>query len=177
MGTGSGRETWTSIDDPTRQNSWFQNRDERVLPNDGNNCHSTENKVVRKPFIKVFYGSLTAGGQFGDGAEYDSCGENFVDALGGNRPDTSFIAGHAEGTNINDIRGSSVQYALQANNIINGFYSASQRRSSPTPLKGLTLSNKDSTLAYGGGFGKKTCIANYWREVEKLDEDLRAPDS
>ena len=165
-----GAETWTTLDNPTLprgQNSWFEDHDERITDG-GILCESTENRVVRKPFVKIFYGSLLAGGQFGGRATYNACGDNFLGALGGDQLVNSFIAGHVEGSGPT-ARGSSVQYSLQAHNIIDGFYSASQRGSDPQPLKGLTLSNTASSLTYGGNFDQKTCIANYWRNVEKID--------
>ena len=165
-----GAETWTTLFTPRPpQNSWFQDPDERIVTGGGLECASSGNRIVYLPFIKVFYGGLAAGGQFGTGSSYTSCGQGFEDALGGDRTVAAFVAGHAEVVGGGDVRGSSVEYALQANNIIGGFYSASQRSSDPRPLKGLTLSNNDNLHAYGGSFGRQACIAHYWREVEKLE--------
>ena len=167
-----GAETWTTLFTPRPpQNSWFQDPDERIVTGGGLECASSGNRIVYLPFIKVFYGGLAAGGRFGDKVSYDACGENFDHVVGedsGLLVNNSFVAGHAEVTGGGDVRGSSVEYALQANNIIGGFYSASQRSSDPRPLKGLTLSNNDNLHAYGGSFGRQACIAHYWREVEKL---------
>ena len=168
--TNMGNETWTTLGTPRPpQRSWFEDPEERIVDSSANACEVTISKVVYLPFIKVFYGGLVAGGQFGTSPSYSACGQGFEDALGGDRTVAAFVAGHTEGSGFSDARGSSVEYALQANNIIGGFYSASQRASPPIPLKGLTLSNNDVFHAYGGSFGRKTCITNYWREVEKLE--------
>ena len=166
-----GGEIWTSEDNNAGQNSWFQDPNERIIDNSlaSRLCESTTSKIVYLPFIKVFYGGLAAGGQFGTGSSYASCGQGFEDALGGDRTVAAFAAGHTEVVGGGDARGSSVEYALQANNIIGGFYSASQRVVLPIPLKGLTFANNDIFHGYGGNFGRKTCITNYWREVEKLE--------
>ena len=171
--TNMGNETWTTLGTPKPpQRSWFEDPEERIVDSAANACEVTISKVVYRPFIKVFYGSLAAGGRFGDKASYDACGENFDHVVGedsGLSVNNSFVAGHTEGSGPSDARGSSVEYALQANNIIGGFYSASQRSSDPQPLKGLTFANNDIFHAYGGSFGRQACIANYWREVEKID--------
>ena len=171
--TNMGAETWTTLGTPRPpQRSWFEDPEERIVDSSANACAVTISKVVYRPFIKVFYGGLAAGGRFGDKVSYDACGENFDHVVGedsGLLVNNSFVAGHAEVTGGGDVRGSSVEYALQANNIIGGFYSASQRSSDPRPLKGLTLSNNDNLHAYGGSFGRQACIAHYWREVEKLE--------
>ena len=177
--TNMGNETWTTLGTPRPpQRSWFEDPEERIVDSLASACEVTISKVVYLPFIKVFYGSLAAGGRFGDKVSYDACGENFDHVLGEDSNaliNNSFVAGHAEGTTPSTVRGSSVEYALQANNIIGGFYSASQRSLDPQPLKGLTFSNNDIFHAYGGGFGKQACIANYWREVEKLTAEPASP--
>ena len=177
--TNMGAETWTTLGTPRPpQRSWFEDPEERIVDSSANACEANGNKVVYLPFIKVFYGGLAAGARFGDKASYDACGENFDHVVGEDSNaliNNSFVAGHAEVTPSGDVRGSSVQYALQANNIIGGFYSASQRSSDPKPLKGLTLSNNDIAHAYGGSFGRQSCIANYWREVEKLTAEPASP--
>ena len=175
--TRMGTEAWTSNDNDTGQRSWFLSRDdERIEPDGdpGNECRAT-GKVFRKPFIKVFFGSLLGGGQFGSATKYDACND-FTEVVG-NPGDAAqaFVAGWSEGTSISNARGSSVEYALLANHEINGFYSASQRSSDPQPLKGLTLSNNNGTDPYGSSFGKKTCLANYWREAEQLDTEPPLP--
>ena len=171
--TSMGTEAWTSHDDITDQNSWFEDPGEHIEPpaRPGDYCQE-DGKIVRKPFIKVFFGSLLGGGQFGSATKYDACND-FTEVVG-NPGDAAqaFVAGHSEGNSISDARGSSVEYALLANHEINGFYSASQRSLFPRPLKGLTLSN-NGTDPYGSSFGKKTCLANYWREAEKIDAEIR----
>ena len=37
------------------------------------------------------------------------------------------------------------------------------------------MSNNDIAHAYGGSFGRQSCIANYWREVEKLTAEPASP--
>ena len=135
----------------------------------GDPCQSNL-RIVYRPFIKVFYGGLAAGGNFGtSNSSAAPCGDGFASTLGGDRTATAHVAGHAEVTPAGDPRGSSVEYALQANNMIGEFYSASQRVADPQPLKGLTLGNNDNLHDYGGNFGRKACIANYWRLVERLE--------
>ena len=126
-------------------------------------------RIAYRPFIKVFYGGLAAGGNFGTSNSSSApCGDDFTAALG-DRTATAFVAGHAEVTPAGDPRGSSAEYALQANNMIGEFYSASQRVADPQPLKGLTLGNNNNLHVYGGNFGRKACITNYWRLAERLE--------
>ena len=98
-------------------------------------CNSSL-KIVRRPFLKVFYGGLASGGQFGSRATYEACGDGFAGALGGERQVAAFIAGHAEGSRPSDARGSSSEYTLQALGAIGGFYSASQRSLASDPDQG-----------------------------------------
>ena len=92
-----GNETWTTPGSPRPpQRSWFEDPEERITDG-GSACEVLSNKVVYRPFVKVFYGGLASGGQFGAGAAIDACGRSFAGALGGERPVSAFIAGHGEG--------------------------------------------------------------------------------
>ena len=174
--TNMGTETWTTLGTPRwplgAQRSWFQDPEERIVDSTASACEVTISKVVYRPFIKVFYGGLAAGGQFGTSHLYSACGKDFDGALGGSRTVAAFVAGHTEGSGPADARGSSAEYTLQAFSAIGGFYSASQRASPPIPFKGLTLANNGGDV-FGGNFAQKACIAHYWREVERLDETTK----
>ena len=183
-----GNERWTTHppnDNPSdpsvdtqlanAQNSWFEDADERITPTgtDGNEPCEEVLRIAVKPYFKVFYGDVGAGGYFGLNKQYDACaGENVIRTWYNNNPADEnirgFIAAHAEGSNGGDVRGSSVKHGIQAYNLIKGLYSASQRQIDHQPLKGLTLGNTDATLDYGGNFAQPNCIANYWREVDEL---------
>ena len=175
--TNMGAETWTTLGTPRPpQRSWFEDPEERIVDSLANACEVLVSKVVYRPFIKVFFGGLIAGGQFGASNSYSSpCGDGFAQALGGDRPAASYVAGHVDGNDISDARGSSVEYALRAHSVINGFYSVSQRASAPNPLKGLTLANTGFVdfTGFGGNYASKTCLANYWRGVEKLELETK----
>ena len=171
--TNMGAETWTTLGTPRPpQRSWFQDPEERIVDSSASACEVTISKVVYRPFIKVFYGGLAAGGQFGSSHLYSACGKDFDGALGGSRTVSAFVAGHTEGSGPSDARGSSAEYTLQAFSAIGGFYSASQRASPPAAFKGLTLANNGGDT-FGGDWNQKTCIANYWREVERLDKTVK----
>ena len=137
----------------------------------GSACDSSL-KIAWRPFIKVFYGGLANGGQFGGRATYEACGQNFQDALGGDLPVQAYIAGHTLGNSPSDARGSSVEHALQAWGAIAGFYSASQRSSDPIPIKSLTLANDDSSV-FGGNWQRKVCLANWWRNAGRLEIETK----
>ena len=171
--TNMGVETWTTLGTPRPpQRSWFADPEERIVDSSANACQAAGSRVIYRPFIKVFYGGLAAGGQFGSSHLYSACGKDFDGALGGSRTVSAFVAGHTEGSGPSDARGSSAEYTLQAFSAIGGFYSASQRASPPAAFKGLTLANNGGGI-FGGDWNQKTCIANYWREVERLDKTVK----
>ena len=71
-----GNERWTTKDDDTNQNSWFEDPDERILgyrpdrltghiiTTVDDECRE-EMRVLVRPYVKLFYGDLAVGGYFG----------------------------------------------------------------------------------------------------------------
>ena len=182
INTNMGNESWTTLDfvsGSPEQNSWFENLNERITtagPNGTIECKEKLRIAVR-PYLKVFYGDVNAGGYFGRNEQYDACADGNVlqtwSPTSFGEPE-GYIAGHSEGSNIGNAKGSSVKHGVQAYDIIGGFYSSSQRdytTQAPQPLKGLTLHNNNSIDEFGGGFAKPSCIGNYWREVTELAEE------
>ncbi|MCY4010895.1 MAG: hypothetical protein OXF30_02425 [Candidatus Saccharibacteria bacterium] len=146
-----------------------------IEPAFSNHCVGIYRPVIR-PYVKVFYSSLIIGGRFNPSEGRNCPNLDFSQVKG-------YILGHTnpnpiedidgDGNTHGDITGSSTEYSLQVTNQIDGFYSASQRQSkfdpSPKAPSGLTLGNTNPTLKYGGHYGKQeTCIANYWRKVDKV---------
>ena len=191
-----GNEKWTTVDDATtwpsspnstQQNSWFE--DDGKQPNKefivGSNdpalsCEQTL-RIVKAPYFKVFYGDIASGGNFGSNTGTNSCRSdtqqpNGRQVVGQQSNQLGYISAHSVGSG-KTIRGSSAQYTVQALNKINGFYSASQRNAAsqaPYPAKGLTLANKDTSLAHGGNFGRANCLPNYWQE-DLIEEIVAEP--
>ncbi len=178
INTSMGNERWTTLDfpqTPPQQNSWFENPNERITttgPTGTIECKQKMRIAVR-PYLKVFYGDVSAGGYFGLNEDYDACGDDNVirtwTSTASGEPD-GYIAAHGEGSNGGDAKGASVRHGIQAYDLVAGFYSSSQRNSLPQPLKGLTLNNVGLD-DYDGGFGKPNCVGNYWREVSELPEE------
>ena len=196
--TGMGNEKWTTLDlpayttapptlsPPSGQNSWFEDRDERITTfstapdgsrQNGDICSQTRRLVIM-PYLKVFYGDIGVGGHFGRAREYDACAN---DQIIGVSPTIGHLAGHAEFFNSQYI-GSSTNYGLGVHNAIIGFHSANARASPPLPSKGLTLGNRNNSPPldqwhndWGGQFGRARCLANYWRGAEGIDNPYVGP--
>ena len=178
--TSMGNERWTSLDDSTDQNSWFEDPDERILGYlpDGTATVDDEcrekMRVLIRPYVKLFYGDLAVGGYFGRAREYDACSNDQI--IGGNTP-VGHLAGHAEIYHSQHI-GSSTSYGIGVHDAVIGFNSANGRSVWPSPEKGLTLGNVNNLnqLTYpdhaqwGGQFGRPRCIANYWRGAEGVED-------
>ncbi len=180
INTNMGNESWTTLDfasGAAEQNSWFENLNERITtagPNGTIECKEKLRIAVR-PYLKVFYGDVNAGGYFGRNEQYDACADDNVIRTWSptvSREPKGYVAAHSEGSTIGDAKGSSVKHSVQAYDIIGGFYSSSQRTTqAPQPLKGLTLHNNNSADEFGGGFARPSCVGNYWREVTELAEE------
>ena len=178
INTNMGNESWTTLDfaqtDP-KQNSWFENDNERITTSGPTGTVECKQKmrIAVRPYLKVFYGDVSAGGYFGLNEDYDACGDDNIirtwASTASGEPE-GYIAAHGEGSNPADAKGASVRHGIQAHDLVAGFYSSSQRTSLPQPLKGLTLNNVGSD-DYGGGFGKPNCVGNYWREVSEIEEE------
>ena len=182
--TSIGNEAWTTKNNSTGQRSWFEYRkdppnEERiqsihVSPNDPDNQCREILRIVVRPYVKVFYSSILAGGRFGERDERDACAD-FTDPyiIGHDSNIDGYVAAHANAaTPTTFVKGSSSAYDTNAYDEIDGLYTASQRDNTtsgphPKPLKGLTLGNVDSSKDFGGQFSKDICIANYWRQIDK----------
>ncbi|MYB39796.1 hypothetical protein F4X86_00685 [Candidatus Saccharibacteria bacterium] len=172
MQTSMGRESWTTLGDISglTQNSWFEDPNERIHEA-GNPCED-DLRIVVKPYVKVFHGDVGVGGHFGKTEEFNPCETGNTEIIYNSAGSVDgFIVGHSSGSNSSDTRGSSVRHGSRAYNEIANFYSASQRTSTPEPLKGLSFSNTNFHLDYGGDFGKANCMTNYWRETGDMIEE------
>ena len=156
------------------QDSWFErvspNEEKIIGPNGRASCsNASVNKirVVRRPYVKFYYGGLATGGQFSQNNDH-TC------------PASGSGLGYAIAHEDNDpgqTGGSSSQLVVQAKDSIYGLYSASLRtKHSIIPNYGLTLNNVNPSTGeyYGGQFGSEgICIPNYWIYV---DEDVKNND-
>jgi hypothetical protein len=102
--------------------------------------------LVGRPYFKVFGDDVAVGG--GSAACTSTAGQIAAFAR---RPDG--VLGYN--------RGASAQYAIQALEQIEGFYSASTHTAYPAPLKGLTFANNDAAV-FGGEFGQQYCGTDWF---------------
>ena len=159
------------------QDSWFERvspNEEKIIGANGrtscSNASVNKIRIVRRPYVKFYYGGLATGGQFSQSNDH-SCPAS-GSGLG-------YAIAHAD-NDAGDIGGSSSQLVVQAKDGIYGLYSASLRQKhNIVPNYGLTLNNVNpggtpSGKYYGGQFGSEgICIPNYWIYV---DEDIKDND-
>ena len=170
-----GIEWWSTQDGQKEPGAWWDNPQEKIETGAFGDCKEIL-RIVRIPFFKAFVGGLSAGGRFGIGEEFDSCGSEgqprtWIDQ----RPVTpQGVWGHSANTDsLSTAVGSSVSNSLRAQNLVGGVYSSSHTDQDPgstPPPKSLTYANDDSSLDFGGHFSdgsKWRCIPNYWRQPTK----------
>ncbi len=68
-------------------------------------------------------------------------------------------------------RGSGTQFAALAMTQINGFASAKMRTGAPTPTRGLSFSNDDSSAEYGGSHPITKCSWDYFAQMPDAPEN------
>ena len=172
-----GIEWWSTQDNQKQPGAWWDDDPdvpEKIGTSGQDDCEE-DLRIVRIPFFKAFVGGISAGGRFGIGDEFDSCGNDAVRYWIDSNPTTpQGVWGHsANTTSLSTAVGSSVSSSLRAQNLVGGVYSSGHTDQDPgstPPPKSLTYANNDSNLGFGGNFSNARrwrCIPNYWRQPTK----------
>ena len=164
-----GLESWTSDTANPSNNSHTSDAWARPHGMETVTCPigNLQFRIRRVPFVKTFFGDISAGGTFGAGRAQDAC----LTGVNGSTNPSGRIYGYSvasrQTTGPDIWRGASTQYALQAKHDVVGFYSSANNN----PGFELSLANANTSLTahnFGGNLGVDRCLFNYWRPVADL---------
>lgn len=124
-------------------------------------CSQPNSRVSNMPYFKVYESDVSVGGVFGLSDASLACSLGQV--LASPRSQGS---AHATATDESAPRGASVEFALRARGEVIGMFSNSTAATSYT---NLTFANTGiASTTWGGNYGTADCIANFWREAQRV---------
>ncbi len=161
--------------------AWWDDPDEQIVQASNRNDCEQKLYIVRIPFFKAFLGGMAAGGRFGLGSDFYSCGSTQITNWIRHPTEAQGAWGHSANKadsdalldSLTNAIGASVEYSLEAQNRVGGIYSSSSTNQTVDLPTSLTFANNRGT-PFGGesvniiGDSGWRCIPNYWQKPDGL---------